>query len=303
MTVTRIPWATHTWNPIVGCTRVSHGCDNCYALTYAWRVVHNPKPAIADPYKGLTFRRADGDIDWQGHVQLVESRLYEPLDTPEIRRRYFVNSMGDVFHKDVPDAWIDRLFDVMRHAPRNTFVLLTKRPERLMAYVNTREGCVTDNIVCGVSVEDQETANLRVPLLLSARLPYRLIAYEPILAPLDLSSIVHDGVMQVGNGIHWVICGGESGTHARRCDIDWIRAMIRQCRRMFIPCFVSLLGRHAFEMKTEGYGDNRIEWAQPFRSRFAGGLKERDWPEDIHVREMPKILRMKSDRGKFHFND
>lgn len=303
MSVTRIPWATHTWNPIVGCTHVSHGCDNCYALTYAWRVIRNPNPVIADPYKGITFRRADGEIDWQGNVRLAESRLNEPLEHPEIPRRYFVNSMGDIFHKDVPDEWIDQLFAVMREAPDNRFVLLTKRPERLAAYVNARDGCIADNVICGVSVEDQETANLRIPLLLSARIPYRLIAYEPMLGPVDFTSIAHDGIMQVDNGIHWIICGGESGWLARRCDIAWIRATIRQCRRLYIPCFVSLLGYRAFEMHTEGHGENRIEWAQPFRSRFMAGLKPRDWPEDIQVWEMPKILRRSRERKKFYFDD
>jgi protein gp37 len=129
----KIEWTDDTWNPIVGCSIVSPGCTNCYAMRDAWRKNHNP---LTPQYHGLT-KMVNGNPVWTGQVRLVEHKLSEPTK----RRKptmYFVNSMGDLFHKDAPAEWIDRCFDVMEDADRHIFQVLTKRSAIMRAYVERR---------------------------------------------------------------------------------------------------------------------------------------------------------------------
>src|SRR3990167_4301535 len=285
---TEISWTYFTWNPLRGCSRVSAGCANCYAATIAARFSYK-----GAPYQGLAFRSSHG-AEWTGFVSLVESALDLPLDWRK-PRRIFVNSMSDLFHERVTDDWIDTIFAVMWACGRHTFQVLTKRPERMRDYCDKllrhddRAGFFVDalerhglgahvadpishsqdeplpNVHLGVSVEDQMTADARIPLLLQTPAAVRFVSYEPALGPVAFGTIngrtsrVHDsGRMDVLRGLavyptthpeypeqgypiqplDWLIIGGESGPHARPCDLAWIRSAVAQCRAAGVPVFV-----------------------------------------------------------------
>ena len=205
---TKIEWADATWNPVRGCTRVSEGCRNCYAERVAARF-----SGPGEPYEGLAERGVKGPR-WTGKVRFVESALLQPLRWKR-PRRIFVNSMSDLFHESLPDAAIDRIFAVMALAPQHTFMVLTKRPERMRDYVDTASGRVADavqlmrtdrravgplphldpgarwwplaNVWLGVSVENQAAADERIPLLLATPAAKRFISAEPLLGEIDLT--------------------------------------------------------------------------------------------------------------------
>ncbi|MDN5786512.1 phage Gp37/Gp68 family protein [Pseudorhodobacter sp.] len=219
MSKTSISWTEQTWNPIVGCSVVSPGCTNCYAMKEAWRFGHNTK---LPQYHGLTQTTKGGSV-WTGKVALAEKALLAPL-----RRRkptmYFVNSMGDLFHENVPDDWIDRVFAVMALCPQHTFQVLTKRSKRMRAYFqkdpfdrvflammeHTSRGYPTvketmqqlgmtwvqpasrddwwplRNVWLGVSAEDQTRADERIPDLLNTPAAIRFVSAEPLLGAIDL---------------------------------------------------------------------------------------------------------------------
>src|SRR5690348_2206473 len=170
----KIEWTDATWNPIRGCSRISEGCRNCYAERVAARFA-----GLGQPYEGLAKYRGEGlrqigdrghiDPHWTGEVRFIEEKLGEPLHWRE-PRRIFVNSMSDLFHEKVQDIWLNKIFsNVMEIATQHTFQILTKRPERMLKYLSWRwdDGRIPmRNIWLGVSVEDQKTADERIPLLL-----------------------------------------------------------------------------------------------------------------------------------------
>lgn len=195
-----IEWTDATWNPVTGCTRVSTGCDNCYAATFSER-----------------FRGVPGHPFEQGFdLRLWPSRLSLPA-TWRRPRRVFVNSMSDLFHADVPDAFIVAVFDVMASAEQHTFQLLTKRSRRLLHLAPRLPW--RPNIWAGVSVETAQFL-WRVDHLRDVPAAVRFISAEPLLGDL--------GSMDLRD-IHWVITGGESGARARPCDAAWVRAVRDQC--------------------------------------------------------------------------
>lgn len=197
-----IEWTDATWNPVRGCSRVSEGCRNCYAERVAARF-----SAAGQPFAGFA-RRVGKEARWTGKVALVE----EALDWPLRRRkpmRIFVNSMSDLFHEDLPDEVIDRVFSVMALARRHTFQVLTKRPERMRRYCDSialrwgyeprgrdNDGFdflahhqFLDNVWLGVSVEDQATADERIKWLIATPAAKRFVSAEPLLGPVDLTDI------------------------------------------------------------------------------------------------------------------
>ena len=220
---TGIEWTDATWNPIRGCSRVSEGCRNCYAESVAYRF---SGPGL--PYEGLVqLAMVAGKDDvrskrlplWNGKIKFVEEHLLDPLKWKR-PRRIFVNSMSDLFHENVTDEMLDRIFAVMALSPQHTFQVLTKRPERMRAYLSSDEtlgrilrctaadlgglnGCsatVEDcadgmaglqlpNVWLGVSVENQKAADERIPLLLQTPAAVRFISAEPLLGTIDLDSI------------------------------------------------------------------------------------------------------------------
>lgn len=189
-----IEWTDATWNPVTGCREVSPGCDHCYARTFAER-----------------FRGVKGHPYEQGFdLRLWESRLEYPLKWKQ-PRRIFVNSMSDLFHKDVPTDFIKRVFEVMAKADWHNFQILTKRPQRLARLANSLPW--EPHMWIGVSIESNEYT-WRANYLRNVPASVRFISAEPLLGPLTSLNL---------KGIHWLITGGESGHGARPCEKEWVR--------------------------------------------------------------------------------
>lgn len=258
----KIEWTDATWNPIRGCTRVSEGCRNCYAERTAARF-RGP----GQPYEGLvTLARepgeeSKGDPRWTGAVQFVPQLVDQPLRWKR-PRRIFVNSMSDLFHPFVNTAWINELFGAMMVCPQHTFQILTKRPERMKEYMchvgardiephmaRLRPGIARidwpwRNVWLGVSVEDQKTADERIPLLLQTPAAVRWVSYEPALGLVDFSSwlISPYGQQYGAMSLDWIVAGGESGPGARPAHPDWFRSVRDQCQAAGVPFFFKQWG-------------------------------------------------------------
>lgn len=199
--MSRIEWTEKTWNPVVGCTKISPGCTNCYAEAMAKRLQAMGTPGYEN---GFT-------------PSLRPEKLNEPL----VRKKgtiYFVNSMSDVFHEAVPFDFVDRIFDVIQRTPWHTYQVLTKRADRLAEYFTTRK--TPRNAWLGVSVENAKHGLPRIDLLRSVDAKIRFLSVEPLLE--DLGEID----LQL---IHWVIVGGESGPQARPMQEAWVESIRRQC--------------------------------------------------------------------------
>jgi protein gp37 len=258
---TKIEWANATVNYVNGCSVISAGCTNCYAMRLAGtRLKHHPSRA------GLTQDSKAGPV-WTGEVRANEKALMEPLAWKR-PRRIFWNAHGDLFHHNVPDAWIDRQFAVMALTPQHTHMVLTKRPERMREYMSGLGGNVSDalrlawrknaiadaafdlrgssgkdgerrfppqhwpawplpNVWQGTSVEDQRAADERIPDLLATPAAVRFLSCEPLLGPVDLRAGL--GLMGAPGDVDWVIAGGESGPGARPMHPDWARSLRDQC--------------------------------------------------------------------------
>lgn len=219
-----IEWTEMTWNPVTGCDRVSPGCDHCYAQTLAKRLKAMGNPRYQRDGRARTSGPGFG-------VTLHWDKLEEPL----ARRKptmFFVNSMSDLFHDKVTADFIDRVFEVMRSTPQHTYQVLTKRPRRMLSYTSNRE--VPPNVWLGTSVEDQEWADKRVPLLVDVSARIRFLSCEPLLGPIDLSSWVQE--------LSWVIVGGESGPGFRPIDPEWARSLRDQCAAAGVPYFFKQWG-------------------------------------------------------------
>ncbi|MBC7842969.1 MAG: phage Gp37/Gp68 family protein [Gemmatimonadaceae bacterium] len=216
--MTGIEWTDATWNPMTGCTQISAGCDHCYALT----VAHTKTRAtyLAQPPVVLTDRNREDPFA----PRFWPERLDQPLRwrTP---KRIFVNSMSDVFHGHFSYAQIAQVFATMVRAPQHQFQLLTKRPDRAVRY--RRQLPWPPNLWLGVSVESMTVA-YRVDRLLETHAAVKFISAEPLLGPLDDLPLA---------GIDWVIGGGESGPHARPCDLAWAQGLRDACAGAGVPFF------------------------------------------------------------------
>lgn len=226
-----IEWTDATWNPTTGCRKVSPGCDNCYAATLAKRLKAMGSPRYQnDGPDGLGFGLT---LHWD--------KIPEPL-TWKKPKRVFVNSMSDLFHPSVPADFLLRCFEVMASAPMHQFQVLTKRPTymaRVVPVVLDKLGVSEPpaNVWLGISIENQEWADKRIPPLLETPAAVRFLSCEPLLAPLDLSPWL-EGVTL----IDWVIVGGESGPNHRAFDRDWARSLLEQCQRAGVPFFFKQVG-------------------------------------------------------------
>jgi protein gp37 len=397
--VSRIEWTERTWNPTRGCSRVSPGCDNCYAMHQARRFDHPGKisgngvapqrQGKPGPYHGLT-RIGKRGVDWSGVVRLEPELLGRPLRWQK-PARIFVNSMSDLFHEALSNEQIAAVFGVMAACPQHTFQVLTKRAERMKQWFEWyrgahRSGASTyaavlealelvpvcngwhlgsdrvkraiedtpwplPNVWLGVSTEDQQRADERIPHLLATPAAVRFVSAEPLLAPIDLSfylrtlprilcggsyanadapqnparigerarnmaatlgtdyelSAPDELRLRVLGLLDWVIIGGESGSRARACEVEQMRAIVRQCREAHVACFVKQLGSKPFEPdevldeiardashNPENPADiAAIAAASAFRrlrlrNRKGGDMAE--WPADLRVREYPARL-------------
>src|SRR5689334_8901619 len=213
---TGIEWTNVTWNPVTGCTQVSAGCDNCYAMTLSRRLLR----------KNYTRRRPQIDTAPNRRdpfaVRLWPERLTEPARWRG-RQRVFVNSMSDLFHVDIPDGFVRAVFEVMLLSNQHTYQVLTKRPGRMARFVRKNLDLFEDRVVpshiwLGTSVEDSRVAH-RIDQLRQIGAAVRFLSCEPLLGPIRANL----------SGIHWVIAGGESGLHHRPLDLDWVRMLRDDC--------------------------------------------------------------------------
>ncbi|MEZ5165687.1 MAG: phage Gp37/Gp68 family protein [Acidimicrobiales bacterium] len=217
---TEIAWCDHTFNPWWGCTRVSPGCQNCYAEAFAKRTGH-------DVWGKATGRRVFGDRHWN-----EPRRWNAKAETEGIRRRVFCASMADVFedHPDLEEPR-ERLFDLILQTPALDWLLLTKRPENIAAMLPDPD-CPPANVWLGTTVEDQDHAHARIPTLLDAGYAATclFLSCEPLLGPVDLTP-------WFDSGIDWVIVGGESGPRHRPFDPEWAIDIRDQCEAFGVPFF------------------------------------------------------------------
>lgn len=252
---TKIEWTDATWNPITGCAVVSPGCTNCYAMKLAGtRLQHHPSRA------GLTKTSKAGPV-WTGEVRFNKEWLHQPLQWKR-PRMIFVCAHGDLFAEGVTDEWLDQIFAVMSSAPQHTFQILTKRPERMREYLTTkmRQFKISTaqvaleypipspgifpilplpNVWLGVSVEDQQRADERIPILLATPAAVRWLSAEPLIGAINIVDAMWAGdadpLEYLSSSIDWVVAGGESGPGARPMHPDWARTLRDQCADAGVP--------------------------------------------------------------------
>lgn len=226
---TGIEWTDVTWNPVTGCTRVSSGCDNCYAATLANRLLKETylsRPPVVD--SDITRRDPFA-------VRLWPERVSQPLSWRE-PKTVFVNSMSDLFHADIPEDYVRRVFDVMLQADWHTYQILTKRPGRAARFWRRNRtlfsgDAIPGHVWIGTSVENQDAA-FRLEHLRNMPVEVRFLSCEPLIGPLTLDL----------TGIHWVIVGGESGPVRRPMEPAWALSIRDQCQAAGVPFFFKQWG-------------------------------------------------------------
>lgn len=239
MAESKIEWTEQTWNPTTGCTKISPGCKHCYAEVMAARL------------------QAMGASGYQSGFDL--SIHAERLQYPMARKKptvWFVNSMSDLFHEDIPDSFIDRVFETIRSTPQHTYQILTKRAERLPLYFSTR--ACPKNVWLGVSVEDQQYGVPRIDFLRKVAASVRFLSVEPLLEDIGELNL---------SEIHWVIVGGESGRHARPMRHEWVDAIRLQCEKQGAAFFFKQWG---------GWGADGVKRHKKSNGRLLHG---RTWDE------------------------
>lgn len=323
-----IEWTDETWNPAVGCSRVSAGCEHCYAEMFVHR-------GLTEAHRGLTVLGKHGPR-WNGTVRFLPERLETPLRWKK-PRRVFVNSLSDLFHEALTNEQIAAVFGVMAACPQHTFQVLTKRATRMREWFawaeeegrgqdlmrdgmpNALLACAwaaygadfwTDehpspfsdvpdaerfgrawplaNVHLGVSVENQATADERIPDLLSTPAAVRWVSYEPALGPVNICAVPDSATRPAEysarysplGDLDWLVVGGESGAAARPFDLRWARSLIALCREARTPVFVKQLGAWPVG---DVAGD--VTTRRALRDRKGGDISE--WPEDLRVRMYP----------------
>lgn len=250
----RIEWTDRVWNPITGCTPISEGCKNCYAKRMATRLAG----------------RYGYDRDVPFRITIHRKRIGMPYAWKK-PSRVFVCSMGDLFHKDVPDHSIREILRVMRYCPEHTFMVLTKRIERAKEFIDRLDSAamqrflrgwdgqrmpenfafdlVWPNVWIGTSIENQATTDERIPILLQIPAAVHFVSVEPMLEPVNLGlpgtcpKSWGKGYMAIADLLDWVICGGESGPKRRPFDPDWARDLRDQCKASGVPFFMKQIDK------------------------------------------------------------
>jgi protein gp37 len=213
MKTSRIEWTDATWNPSTGCTKISAGCKFCYAETMSKRL---KAMGMAGYENGFDFTLMPGRLE-------LPKKVKRPT-------KFFVNSMSDLFHEDMPFDYLDSIFKVIEETPRHHYQILTKRENILLEYAGDK--CLPDNVWIGVTVESAVTKH-RIDVLRQVKASIRFLSIEPLIAPvgeLDLE------------GIHWVIVGGESGSKARPMNPEWAIDIQRQCDEQNVAFFFKQWG-------------------------------------------------------------
>jgi protein gp37 len=251
---TTIEWTDATWNPVTGCTKISAGCDLCYA------------ERLSERFRGVKGHPFEHGFD----VTLRPERLEQPLAWRR-PKMIFVNSMSDLLHKEVPWSFVDRVFDTMERAAWHRFQVLTKRSSRLRDYVNARYGRrgAPGHFWLGASVEDGTKVS-RIRHMQAARAAVRFLSIEPLIGRMGTVDL---------SGVHWVIVGGESGPRARPMLVEWVREVRDQCVAAGVPFFFKQWG--GLRPKSGGRLLDGREWNQwpqvgsraVRRSRVDGGAE------------------------------
>lgn len=321
---TGIEWTDVTWNPLRGCSRVSPGCERCYAEKIAERF-----SGPGQPFEGYASRGQG----WSRKVSLVVDKLTEPLHWKK-PRKIFVNSMSDLFHESVPDEEIAAIFGVMAACPHHIFQVLTKRERRMAQWFAWVAGHGVDpwtechaaalaadpdnsvharseaapgrpwplpNVHLGVSVETQEYGNRRIPKLQRCPAAVRWVSVEPLLGSLDLCNLggpPHPSRIDALHGeewsadgdhfhppaLDWVVVGGESGQGARTFEIEWARSIRDACAEAGVPFFMKQLGRRPNDAPIV---EERGHGLHPIRLADPHGGDMEEWPPDLRVRQWP----------------
>lgn len=250
-----IEWTDATWNPTVGCSRVSPGCDGCYAIGVAHR-------AMQPAHEGLTIRRPGERPDWTGEVRCLPDRLDVPLRWRK-PRRVFVDSMSDLFHASVPEVFIGQVFETMAVTQQHTYQVLTKRPQRMydvMSAAFERVGVSLPNVWLGTSIESDRYA-FRADYLRATPAAVRFLSLEPLLGPLPSLDLT---------GIDWVIVGGESGPGARPMHPAWVREIRDRCVEAGVALFFKQWGnwRPGPASWTHRVELDGTYWPRPTRDAF-----------------------------------
>jgi len=229
---TKIDWASHVWNPFVGCSKVSQGCKHCYALTMSRRLSSNPKTPW---YKGTV----DGNGNWSGKLFRSPDNIFNSPINMKKKALIFVNSMSDLFYTSLSNRNIAEVFNIMIRCPQHLFLVLTKRARRMRSFLDIMESNINyppNNICLGISAEDQETYNYRCEDLAYTKANKKFLSLEPLLGPIKLFSCSYSS--DENKKISQVIVGGESGHGARPMKLDWARSLRDECLEHKIPFFM-----------------------------------------------------------------
>jgi protein gp37 len=240
----KIEWTEQTWNPSAGCTKISSGCQNCYAETMAIRL---QAMGVEGYDNGFKFN-------------IVPSRLNDPFKKkkPTV---FFVNSMSDIFHKDMPEEYLDSIFDVIKETPQHTYQILTKRADRMYQYLSERE--IPNNIWLGVTVENRKEGLPRIDKLRTLQASVLFLSVEPLLEDL--------GIINLAN-IDWVIVGGESGNRARPMEKSWVLNIKQQCEAKNVAFFFKQWGT---------WGADKIKRNKKLNGKDIDGKVWQQYPEVI----------------------
>lgn len=239
--MSKIEWTDQTWNPIIGCSKISPGCDNCYAEKLAGRLAN-----ISSTIQYI-FVTDWEHKHWNNETKFITSALEKPL-LRKIPTKYFVCSMGDLFHESVPFDWIDRVMEVIKHCPQHTFQILTKRPEQMKRYFDFKDiYAELPNVWLGVSAEKQTLAIDRILTLLEVPAYKRFVSLEPLLEKINLLAFLppNDSKVPLYENypfLDWVILGGESGPNARPMHPYWVESIRDQCQAANVPFFFKQWG-------------------------------------------------------------
>ncbi|HAH24927.1 MAG TPA: phage Gp37/Gp68 family protein [Prolixibacteraceae bacterium] len=246
-----------TWNPVVGCTKVSAGCKHCYAERMARRIAGIAKSK-------LYYDQVITESKWNGKTARAYNQLEKPFQwkTP---RMIFVCSMGDLFHETADFEWTNRVFAVMALNGKHQFIVLTKRPERMKEFMEWRKFTAPlANVWLGVSAENQEEWNKRVPVLNQIEAAVKIVSVEPMLGPIDIKQGLGETLKYqaggVKNCISWVICGGESGPGARPMHPEWARMLMVDCWSEQVPFFFKQWGEWRPSVESDSGKRNQWSW-------------------------------------------
>jgi protein gp37 len=286
---TLISWCDATWNPWIGCTKVSDGCSKCYAAQSLPVKFQGVEWGHGQPRKRTSGPYWDKPSQWNRKAEKEGRRL-----------KVFCASLADIFDSEVPEEWRNDAFEVIRKTPHLDWLLVTKRPRIMESYVKDVRGWPWSNVWLLTSVEDQKTADLRIPILLRTPAAVRGISYEPALSDVNLERYLYlqfrdteryervkgyyVNAARCLTRLDWVIIGGESGKDARPFHINWANRTVAACQKAGVSVFVKQLGSNPIDSHycEEACGDHDLT----FKDKKAADMEE--WPEDLRVREFPK---------------